>query len=64
MESSTPEFYCRVIEAITGVREQVVNAISLATTNCLTDTDIGMGKKRVVSVGRFLSHACKVGAIT
>ena len=36
------------VESIQGVRQEVVDAISKATANCLTDTDVGMGTKRVV----------------
>ncbi len=42
------------VESIKGVRQEVVDAISKATGNCLTETDIGMGKKRVVRHGGML----------
>ena len=41
----------RSVESIQGVRQEVVDAISKATSNCVVDTDIGLPNAKKYVVG-------------
>jgi hypothetical protein len=47
---------CREVEAIQGVRPEVVAAITKATKNCLNDTQLSIGQRKKVQAR--LHHAC------
>lgn len=52
------------IDSIQGVRQEVVDAISKAASNCLTETDAGMGLKRVGKVRDTYDLGDKVVIVT